>query len=176
MEIRTDVTLPFPRDQVFVAYRDHLVELAAFLPNIRSITVKSRDESPGEVRLVNAWVGGGDIPKVARAFLSESMLAWLDHATWKDDGHRVVWRTEVGVLPGALKSSGENRFLALPDGGTRIEFRGDLTCDTAKVPGVPRLLAGSLNGTIEKIFVGKVEDNLLAIGKGLQQFLAARPG
>jgi hypothetical protein len=176
MEIRTDVELPFPRSQVFSTYRDRLVELTSYLPNIRSITVKSREERPGEVHLVNAWVGGGEIPAIARAFLSESMLAWLDHATWREAGFVVDWRTEVGVFPGALESAGQNRFLELPGGGTRIEFRGDLRCDSAKIAGVPRLMARSINGTVEKIFVAKIADNLVAIGKGLSKFLAAEPG
>ncbi|MEO7329468.1 MAG: hypothetical protein ABI193_12870, partial [Minicystis sp.] len=150
--------------------------LTGYLPNIRSIEVKRREEKPGEVHLVNAWIGGGDIPAVARAFLSEPMLSWLDHATWKEAAFVTEWRTEVSVLPGALLSSGKNSFLALPGGGTRIEFRGDLTCDASKVPGVPRLLARTLNGTVEKIFVSKVAENLLSIGKGLEKFLANEPG
>jgi hypothetical protein len=175
MEIRTDVTLPFPRARVFAAYRDRLVDLVEYLPNIRSITVRSREERPGEVKLVNEWAGGGEIPAVARAFLSESMLGWLDHATWKEAGFVVEWRTEVGAFPGALTSAGKNSFIELPGGGTRIEFRGDLGCDASRVPGVPRLMARTLNGTIEKIFVSKVSENLVAIGKGLEKFLAAEP-
>jgi hypothetical protein len=76
----------------------------------------------------------------------------------------------VHAFPGALLSSGYNRFVEV-GGGTRIEFRGALTCDASKVPGVPRLLAKSLNGTIEKLFVGKIVENLVEVGKGIGKLL-----
>jgi hypothetical protein len=171
MKIETDVTLPFPRERVFGTYRDRLVDLLEFLPNIRGLTIRSREERGAAVHLVNEWQGGGEIPAVARSFLRESMLAWTDHATWTSDDHRCAWRTEVHAFPGALSCSGYNRFVELPGGQTRIEFRGDLTCDAAKVPGVPGLLARSLNGTVEKIFVGKIAENLVGVGQGIGKLL-----
>ncbi|MFT3773263.1 MAG: hypothetical protein QM820_48410 [Minicystis sp.] len=171
MEIKTDVTLPFPRERVFVTYRDRLEELLQFLPNIRGMVIEQREERDGAVHLVNEWKGGGEIPSVARSFLSESMLAWTDHATWKAADFVCDWRTDVHAFPGALLSSGYNRFVEVPGGQTRIEFRGQLTCDASKVPGVPKLLARSLNGTIEKLFVGKIEENLVGVGRGIGKLL-----
>lgn len=172
MDIKTDVTLHFPRERVFTTYRDRLTELLQFLPNIRGLAIKKREERDGgEVHLVNEWQGGGEIPSVARSFLSESMLAWTDHATWKQKDFLCEWRTDVHAFPGALLSSGYNRFVELPGGHTRIEFRGTLSCDASKVPGVPKLLARSINGTVEKIFVGKIGENLEAVGKGIGKLL-----
>jgi hypothetical protein len=171
MEIKTDVTLPFPRERVFVTYRDRLADLLPYLPNIRGLVVKSReDREGGEAYLVNVWSGGGEIPSVARAVVSESMLKWTDHATWRGRDFVCAWRTEVHAFPGALLSAGTNRFVEVGE-GTRIEFRGDLTCDASRVPGVPRLLARTINGTVEKIFVGKIAENLAAVGKGIGKLL-----
>jgi hypothetical protein len=171
MEIRTDVTLPFPRERVFVTYRDRLPELLPYLPNIRGLEVRTREDRAGEVHLVNAWQGGGEIPSAARAVIRESMLSWTDHATWRAGDFVCAWRTEVHAFPGALQSSGTNRFVELAEGRTRIEFRGDLICDASRVPGVPRLLARGLNGTIEKLFVGKIAENLTAVGQGIGKLL-----
>ncbi len=171
MDIKTDVTLPYPRERVFTTYRDRLEELLAYLPNIRKLEIKKREDRGDEVYLVNEWAGGGEIPAVARSFLSESMLSWTDHATWKQAEWVCNWRTEVHAFPGALLSSGYNRFVETP-GGTRIEFRGQLTCDASKVPGVPKLLAKSINGTIEKLFVGKIGENLVGVGEGIGKLLA----
>jgi hypothetical protein len=171
MEIHIDVPLPFPRASVFATYRDRLAELRAFLPNIRALEIKERVEDGDEVRLVNHWVGGGEIPQVARSFLKESMLSWTDHATWSRARWRCDWRTDVHAFPGALLSSGYNAFVEVP-AGCRIEFRGELTCDASRVPGVPRLLARSINGTIEKIFVGKIGENLVAVSEGIGKLLA----
>lgn len=175
MDIKTDVTLSFPRALVFTTYRDHMAEIAAYLPNIRGIKQVSREERPGEVHLVTEWSGGGDVPSVARAFVSESMLKWTDHATWKEAAFVTTWRTEVHAFPGALVSSGENRFVETP-GGMRIEFRGQLTCDASKVPGVPRLMARTLNGTLEKLFVGKIAENLVAVGQAVGKLLQKGQG
>ena len=170
MEIRADVTLPFTREQVFSAYRDKLHELTEYLPNIKSIEVVKREEREGEVDLVNEWVGGADIPKVARAVISESMLKWTDYATWKQADFTVHWRTEVHAFPGAVKSSGVNRFIQAGD-STRLEIRGELTCDSSKVPGVPRLLAKTVNSAVEKMLVGQVGPNLVAVAKGVGKYL-----
>lgn len=170
MEIRADVTLPFPREKVFAAYRDRLAELTEFLPNIRSIEVLGRTDRGDEVDLVNAWEGGADIPKVARAVLSESMLRWTDHATWSAKDFTVAWRTEVHAFPGAVKSSGKNRFVEV-DGGTRLEIRGDLTCDSSKVPGVPKLFARTVNAAAEKLLVGQIQPNLVEVAKGVGKLL-----
>jgi hypothetical protein len=175
MEIRTDVTLAFPRERVFATYRDRLEELRVYLPNIRALRVKSREVRGAEVDLVNEWTGGGEIPAVARSFLSESMLRWTDHATWVEASFVCDWRTVVHAFPGALLCSGQNRFVEA-SGKTRIEFRGQLTCDASKVPGVPRLLARSINGTVEKLFVGKIGENLVAVGEGVGKLLASEAG
>jgi hypothetical protein len=170
MQIKAEITLPYPRERVFSVYRDRLAELAAGLPNIRSVTVVSRSEREGAVELVNKWVGGGDIPAVARSFLSESMLTWTDHATWRSDTFTVAWRTDVHAFPGAIQSSGENRYVEAP-GGMRLELGGELTCDATKIPGVPRLVARTVSSAVEKMLVGSIEKNLAEIGKGLCRLL-----
>ena len=171
MQIKTDVPLPFPRERVFTTYRDRLADLLPYLPNIRGMVLKGReDREDGDTYLVSVWSGGGDIPAAARAVIRESMLKWTDHATWSRRDFACAWRTEVHAFPGALASSGTNRFVAVGD-ATRIEFRGDLTCDASRVPGVPRLLARTINGTVEKIFVGKIAENLVAVGEGIGKLL-----
>src|SRR5262249_21555200 len=140
MDIKTDVTLHFPRERVFTTYRDRLTDLLQFLPNIRGLVIKKREEREGgDVYLVNEWQGGGEIPRMARSFLSEAMLAWTDHATWKVEASICEWRTDVHAFPGALLCSGYNKFVELPGGQSRIEFRGTLPCDASKIPGVPKL-------------------------------------
>ncbi|MCK6591727.1 MAG: hypothetical protein HUU21_21100 [Polyangiaceae bacterium] len=177
MDIKADVTLAFPLDRVFSAYRDRLSEVTEHLPNIRRIQVLSREDAGDVVHLVNEWTGGGDIPKAALAVLKESMLRWTDYATWTTSTRSVAWRTEVGAFPGVVKSSGTNRFVEVPS-GTRLEIRGTLVCDAAKLPGVPRLLAGGINPVVEKFLVGQVSVNSVEVAKALGKLLerdAARP-
>ncbi|MBI4957671.1 MAG: hypothetical protein HY908_37035 [Myxococcales bacterium] len=170
MQISADVELSFPLERVFRTYRDRLPELTPYLPNIRSIEVKSRREAGGVVELVNEWAGGADIPKVARAILSESMLRWTDFATWHESTFTCDWRTEVHAFPGAVKSSGRNVYLPT-ERGVRLEIRGDITCDASKVPGVPRIFARAVNGAVEKILVGAIKPNLVAVAEGVGKLL-----
>ncbi len=175
MDIVADALIPFPRARVFETYRDSLAELAPYLPNIRAIKVLKRTDRGDEIDLVNEWTGGGDIPAVARSVLSESMLTWTDYATWFQSDFRVEWRTDIHAFPGAVKSAGRNRFLEVPE-GTRFEIRGHFTIDAAKVPGVPRLLAKSIGGTIEKVMVGQIQKNTLETARGLQKLMAKNAG
>ncbi len=170
MRIHADVDLLHPRDRVFEAYRDRMVELVEFLPNIRSIEVLSREGRGPDVVLVNEWVGGGDIPSVARAVLKEDMLRWTDYATWRGESRTVEWRTEVHAFPGAVKAEGKNAFVETAR-GSRLEIRGELTCDSAKVPGVPRLFARTVNAAAERILVGQIGHNLAEIGRGVAKLL-----
>ncbi len=170
MDIKSDVNLPFSRDLVFSAYRDHLADLTEYLPNIRSIKVLKREELGDDIQLVNEWVGGGEIPKAALAVIKESMLRWTDYATWHSKTHTVDWRTEVGSFPGVVQSSGCNRYVETPE-GVRLEIRGTLVCDAAKLPGVPRFMAGSINPMVEKFLVGQVSVNLVEVAKGVGKWL-----
>ena len=171
MEIKADARVGFPLDLVFSTYRDRMVELVPHLPNIRSIEVKSRVERDGEVDLENEWLGGGDIPKAVRGLLSESMLGWTDYATWVSLDRTVRWRTAVHAFSGAIASAGKNHFIA--DGSaTRIEIRGSLTIDPAKIP-APRFLAKTVAETATKIVVGIVSTNLLDVARGVDQLLAS---
>lgn len=172
MDIKADVTLPYARELVFVTYRDRIDELTEHLPNIRSIRAIDRKERPdGTVELVNEWIAGGDIPAVARSFINESMLKWTDYATWRPSSYTVDWRTQVHAFPGAIKSEGMNRYLLAP-GGMKLEIRGQLVCDPTKVPGVPRMLHGTVASAVERVLVSAVQTNLVAVGKSVGRLLA----
>ena len=175
MELVADAVIPYPRVQVFATYRDRLADLAPYLPNIRAIKVVSRTERGGEIDLVNEWTGGGDIPAVARSVLSESMLTWTDYATWFESDFHVEWRTDIHAFPGAVKSAGTNRYIVVPE-GTRLEIRGHFSIDAAKVPGVPRLLAKSVGGTIEKVMVGQIVKNTIETARGLAKLMTKQAG
>ncbi len=174
MLLVADALIPHPRPRVFATYRDHLADLVDYLPNIRKIEVRSRTDRDGEVDLINEWTGGGDIPSVARSVMNESMVRWTDHATWFEKDFRVAWRTEIHAFPGAIRTSGTNRFVELPE-GTRLEVRGDFVCDATKVPGVPRLLAGTVGGTIEKFMVAQIAKNAVEIARGVAKMIERSP-
>ena len=173
MKLEADAVIPFPRDVVFAAYRDDLVKLLPWLPNVRGIEVKSRTEDGPITKLVNVWRGGGEIPAAARAFLSEAMLSWDDHATWNADAWTTDWRIETHAFSEAVSCSGRNRFFE-KDGGTVLEIRGELVIDAKKIKGVPGLLAGKVSKIVEEMLASKIRPNLVETGRGLTSYLKER--
>jgi hypothetical protein len=170
MDLRADVRMPFARSLVFAAYRDDMVKLLPYLPNVRGIEVQSRTENGAIIEMVNQWRGGGDIPAAIRLVLSESMLAWVDHAKWDADAFACDWRTET-ALGQSMRSSGRNTFI--DDGsGTVLEVRGSLDIDARKIPGVPGFLATSVGRLAEAFLVEKVQANLLETSRAMSKYLA----
>ncbi len=173
MRIEADSVLPFSRTLVYATYRDKLVELVPHLPNVTSIEVRERSDEGDIARLLNIWHGAGEIPAVARKLLSQSMLSWSDHATWRQQEWCCDWRIETHAFTEAISCSGCNRFVDVGEDETRLEIRGELLIDLKKVRGVPRFLAGSVGPTVEKFLVNQITPNLTRVSDGLIKYLQA---
>jgi hypothetical protein len=170
VKIVADATLPFARPVVFAAYRDRLLDLLPYLPNVRKIEVGPRVEKGPIVEVQNVWHGGGEIPAVARAVISESMLSWTDRAVWDADRYVCDWRIETHAFTEAVTCEGRHSFIS--DGhGTRLETRGNLEIDASKVPAVPRLLARRVGVAVAEFLTAKIRPNLIEVSKGLAQYL-----
>lgn len=175
MKLEVDVEISHPRERVFACYRDHLVDLVPYLPNVRGIQVTSRSDEGTVARLLNRWKGGGDIPAMVRKFLSEDLLEWDDHATWYADQFRCEWKTIVPSFKEAVKAEGHNRFDDLGGTRTRLTILGDLAVDAKKIRGVPGLLAGTIGPAVEKFLMNAIRPNLIAVSKGVERYLNEHP-
>jgi hypothetical protein len=171
MELHADALIPFPRNVVFATYRDDIPKLLRFLPNVRSIEVKSRKDDGPVVQIVNEWRGGGEIPAAARAVLSEAMMSWTDYATWDAEKLRCEWRTETHAMTEAVDCKGYNVFLEEGPGKTLVQIRGKLEIDGKKIRGVPGFLAGKVGRTVEEFLGGKIGPNLVETAKGVTLYL-----
>lgn len=171
MDLRADVSIPFPRPLVYATYRDRLTELVPYLPNVRAIEVRSRTERDGVIELVNVWHGGGEVPAAARAFLSEAMLSWTDYATWRAADWATDWRTETHSFREAVRAEGTNRFFEDGPGATRLEIRGAIAIDPTRIRGVPAFLARRVAPAVEEFLVGRIKPNLVEVGQGVARLL-----
>jgi uncharacterized protein YndB with AHSA1/START domain len=171
VRIEADFVLMFPRERVFRAYRDELLELARYLPNVRSIEVRSRQESGTIVTLHNVWNGGGEIPAAVRKVVDESMLSWEDYATWDAAGWTCEWTIRTHAFTEAVTCGGKNTFVELGADRTRLEVRGDISIDVTKIRGVPSFLAGSIGKTVESFLVKRITENLRSVSDALAQYL-----
>jgi hypothetical protein len=170
MEIRSESRIKYPRDQVYRAYRDRLPEIAKYIPDIREIVVKARDETPAGPKLHNEWIADREVPSFAQAILKPEQLRWDDLAEWHDDEHYVAWTLKTRAFTDAVRCSGRNTFLE--DGaGTRVLLTGDLAIDLKEIPGVPSFLAKRLAPQVEKFIVSLVTPNLERVNASIERFL-----
>ena len=172
MKLRAESPLAVERALVYRTYRDRLVELVPFLPNIRSIEQRERADDPPVTRIVNVWHGGGDIPRVVRGVLSDKMLSWTDHATWDESAWTCAWRMEAHSFRDAVHAEGTNRFVE-EEGGSRLIVEGELTIDGKHLP-IPRFLAGTVGPAVERFLVERIKPNLTETAKGVEKFLEAQ--
>lgn len=172
MKIECDTKIPFPRALVFETYRDQLLNLVPYLPNVRQIELKSRRELQGQIFCINHWHGGGEIPAIARGILSNEMLCWTEHNIWDATTYGLTWRIETHVFTQAVNCAGENRFIETAQ-GTLVENRGHLIIDPQKLDGIPDLLRGQVASVVEAFLTQKTTPNLLEMGQGVQRYLEA---
>jgi hypothetical protein len=176
MDLKSDAVIPFPGQAVFATYRDETLALSRYLPDVRGVEIRSRKEDGPIVEIVSDWRGGGDIPAVARAVLSEAMLSWTDYTRWNADTLSCDFRTETRALTEAFRCSGQTRFTENGSGGTTMSVRGTLTIDASKIRGVPGFLAGRVGRAIEDAIGGSIQRNLVATAKALTTLLEQRRG
>lgn len=170
MRFSVEVDLPFPRPRVFETCRDALPALVARLPDVRSIEVRSRVERGPQIEIVNHWRGGGEIPAVARAFLSEAMLCWTDFTLWDGRDFTCRWRVESGAFREAIRSEGVDLFTER-GAGTHLETQAELSIDPTRLRGVPTFLARRALPSIEQHLRTKAIANLLALAQALRRHL-----
>ncbi|HMJ11269.1 MAG TPA: hypothetical protein VK524_07660 [Polyangiaceae bacterium] len=170
MLLSVDANIPFEKSLVFRTYRDDLLELVEFMPTIRRVEIRSREEHGPIVKMVNVWYGGSEIPAAARVVMTDSLLSWTEHAEWNQSDLTCAWRIETHSFREAVECRGSNRFIE--DGtGTHLEIRGDLVIDASQIRGVPKLLGKSLGKTVSDLLLKKITPNLIEATDGLRRYL-----
>jgi len=177
VRIQSESTIHHPRDVAFAAYRDRLPEIAAYIPDIREIAVRSREESGEVVSLHNEWFADTEIPRMVQSIVKPEMLRWDDFASWDASTFVCSWRLRVGAFTEAVDCSGTNTFVSIGPNETRVMLAGDLTLDLSNVRGVPRFMAKKVGPQIERFIVAMITPNLEQVNQSLQAFLDAQtPG
>lgn len=170
MEIRSETRLHHPIDAVFEAYRDRLSEVAAFVPDIKQITVLSRVEDGDKVVLHNEWRSDREPPKVAAKFVSSEQMCWDDHATWFGDDKRCEWVIKPRAFASSVDCKGQTHLIADED-ATLVRLVGQLNIDLRDIPGVPGFLGKRLAPQIEKFIVALITPNLERTNGAIGRFL-----
>jgi hypothetical protein len=160
MKLTAEVRLACSRHAAFAAYRDQINRVLEFLPNVRTVEVKQRDEQGPIVHQSREWYGGGEVPAAVRGIVRQSMLGWTDHSKWDAIGLLCDWRTESHAFPDGVRCRGRTAFLDGPEGHTLVEVLGAVEVDARRLPGVPGFLAASVGRSVEEFLVGRIRANL----------------
>ncbi len=172
MEIHVVSTLKYSRDRVFNAYRDNLIEMVPYLPNVEKIDVVSREEpEDNTVKFENHWYADAAIPKLAQSIIKPDMLKWADYATWKSDAYTCDWRIQTFFMKEAVECKGKNTFKELGENSMELTIHGDLSLNS-KAIGVPRLLAGKLTPQLEKFIIALITPNFQKTNTAIEKFLS----
>ena len=170
MEISTDNLIPFGRILVFNTYRDKLLDLIPYMPNINWVKVKSQRREGAITYSVNDWQGGGDIPGAARAILSEDLLAWSEFNTWNETEYTQQWSIKTHAFSEAVHCAGMTHFLE-HDGATRVETRGQMRIDPKQIKGFPSFMVGGIARVVEEFLASKIPPNLDQMSEGVSCYL-----
>jgi hypothetical protein len=172
MQLTATTRVSFPRELVFKTYRDDIDQTVPYLPNVKSIEVKERQDDGPRTSLLNVWTAKTELPALARKFVKADMLSWTDRARWDQSAWQCEWQIETHAFPGLMECRGHTEFLEA-GGETEIRISGDLSLHLERAH-IPRFLAHTVQPVIEKIIIHSLKPNLLSTGEGVARLLASK--
>ncbi|MDZ7378930.1 MAG: hypothetical protein ONB06_06225 [candidate division KSB1 bacterium] len=178
MEFRRETKVHYPAPLLLETMIERMEDIVPFLPNIAAIeTVTKKRHCDGTWEIVRRWTANADrVPRVARPFLSDELLQWLDYARWVPAEYKVEWRQEpvYRAASGLYECRGTNFFRPDPEDPENTScvcISGVLQVYPEKLPGVPAFLARRIAPQVERFIVHLIEPNLLELAKGLEAYL-----
>lgn len=170
MDISIKTVIPFPLHNVYEAMRDHMPEMADFMPNVKAIEVQSREKTADAVHLVNRWTPNAtEIPAVARPFVDPNKTYWMDYATWKTNEKSCDWRLQMGFMAERVDCKGTTTFQTIDENNTEMIIKGTLQLNLKGL--VPRLFLNKATKGVEKFVAKLVQPNFEKTASALTQYL-----
>lgn len=159
-------------EEVFKLVRDDMTALVPYLNDVEEIKVLERKDEPGGIRIVNVWRGStSKAPSIVQKFISPELVTWNDHAFWPKDKRLAEWRLEPRIGGRLFECKGTTEVIpGSGPGRCKIQIKGDLNIYPERLPGVPRLLAGTVRSKIEEFVVGMIVPNLQTMARGVQGY------
>lgn len=163
-------TVDFPLEEVWPVYRNQLLELLDYLPNIRKIVELECEDTKGVKRITLQWYAKAKLPGPAARLIPESALTWVDKAVWHDDQHAVEYELILIELTKAARVVGRNTFEDI-GGKTRVTLNGEIKTDINKLGLAPKILLRAVIPVVEAFAVQMVKPNLEELNRGVEKFL-----
>lgn len=158
---------------MFRTHRDEIGGIAAHLPAVRSVELRSRTQhARGTLELVHRWYGTKSaLPALIRPAVPQDLLVWDQRTVWDPAGWVADWTIDVFSVGGAVVCDGRNTYL---EGrrGCVIEVRGDFAFRPERVPqlsGVPRAAVPVVERAVVSVIVPLIKQT----GAAVAAYLAA---
>jgi hypothetical protein len=173
MHFHLDTQIRQPLGKVSLAVRDHMCDVAKYIPDIESIQETERAHLPHGLRVVNLWQAKIELPALARDFIKPEMLRWIDTAQWDEQGHHCSWHLDLPYFEGAVHCNGQTRLEPAILNRTKVVFEGNLKIGDLKGFGGP--FSGMVTKVVEGVMVKLIPENFKKISLAVEQFLAEHP-
>ena len=172
MRIEATADIAHTPQLVFLTLRDRIHELASIMENVESMDVLERTDDPPFTKQYNRWQGlKGNIPAIARPFVSRDTVAWFDHANWDESKLLCQWRVEPIKDRGIFECHGETTLADNGQGGCKFSLVANLKLHLDKIPGLPKFLARRAEGPVSRYVAKQMRPNFVAISTSVGDFL-----
>jgi hypothetical protein len=161
----------YPRAIVFAAHRDRLEEIAAYLPDVEKVELRSRTRHAGGREVQHHWWTGSPsaLPAVIRPMVPPALLQWRQTTTWDPATHTASWEIEVPGFGQAIVATGRNVYVE-ERGVCRIELEGDFEFHPERIPqlkAVPTAAVPLVEKGVVKLIVPMIERTGAAVARFL---------
>ncbi|MCA9566958.1 MAG: hypothetical protein KC656_03910 [Myxococcales bacterium] len=166
---------PYPRERLFVAHRDRFPALVEHMPEVRSVSERSRaHHADGSVVVRNRWQGSkAAVPLLFRALVPEEVLVWEDETRFDMRTWTCTWTLTIPGLGPMADVAGVHRYLERGQ-GSRIELEGDFDFHPERAPQVT-LPPGS-TPVIERMIVGLIVPLITRSGEAMVEAIRREDG
>ncbi len=160
-----------PREVVFSAHKDRLLEIVPFLEDVEKIELRGRaSHADGREEQTHLWYGSPSVvPALVRPMVPPHLLQWLQKTVWSRKTWTAEWTIDVPGLGGTVEASGRNVYVEA-GGKCRIEVSGDFAFRPEKVKELAAVPA-SVVPMVEKIVVGLIVPLVQRTGVAVSRFL-----
>ena len=175
MKLESRKVLNRSLQEVYDLVKNDLAKLVPYLPNVAKIEVKSSTpKGDGKTELVNNWYAKVDLPSMLTKFIKPEIFSWKDVAIWDDNTYSVSYELTSFLVGDLFEAKGVNSFKVVGEGKTELTVSCSIHIYPEKVPGVPRLLAGSVRPMIEALIEKIIGPNLASLGDGLEKYFQGK--
>lgn len=150
-----------PVTVVYEAARDNLEKLAAWLPNIVTITVQERKDVGATTYITSKWQGKSILPDIIGSIIKGPDMGWIDRSEWVNDKHIHNWKCEPFIFKDYISVNGTDIFSEDVE-HTKITTHGTINVNFMNYPLIPTLLKQKINEQISHVISSLIEPNFIA--------------